>query len=251
MIAGRRARPRTSTKSCFAGYLNTAGLPDPDLVIRTAGEMRLSNFLLWQAAYAEFYSTPVYWPDFDEAEIDRALRGLRPARAPLRRPQRRRPPTATRATASTPKRPDGRLLLVQRLDHRRHRHTADRRRDLGRRRPARRASWRSPSSSRCMEFAVARATLSRTPMARARGAGRGGAARGRAAPARSTCSARLSASSSVPPGSVHADRETRRRTLQDLALGRRVVALLRRPGVATSSCCARPPTAATGCSSPC
>jgi undecaprenyl diphosphate synthase len=61
------------TEQSFEGYLNTAGLPDPDLVIRTAGEMRLSNFLLWQAAYAEFYATSVYWPDFDEAEIDRAL----------------------------------------------------------------------------------------------------------------------------------------------------------------------------------
>ncbi len=61
------------TEDTFATFLNTAGLPDPDLVIRTAGEMRLSNFLLWQAAYAEFYSTPVYWPDFDEAEVDRAL----------------------------------------------------------------------------------------------------------------------------------------------------------------------------------
>jgi len=60
-------------EATFGEYLGTAGLPDPDLVIRTAGEMRLSNFLLWQAAYAEFYSTPVYWPDFDEAEVDRAL----------------------------------------------------------------------------------------------------------------------------------------------------------------------------------
>jgi len=57
----------------FASYLNTDGLPDPDLVIRTAGEMRLSNFLIWQAAYAEYYFTPAYWPDFDVAEIDRAL----------------------------------------------------------------------------------------------------------------------------------------------------------------------------------
>ena len=65
--------PEDVSEESFAGYLDTAGLPDPDLVIRTAGEMRLSNFLLWQAAYAEFYSTPVYWPDFDEAEIDRAL----------------------------------------------------------------------------------------------------------------------------------------------------------------------------------
>jgi undecaprenyl diphosphate synthase len=57
----------------FAHYLYTSEIGDPDLVIRTAGEMRLSNFLLWQSAYAEFYATPTYWPDFDEAEIDRAL----------------------------------------------------------------------------------------------------------------------------------------------------------------------------------
>jgi undecaprenyl diphosphate synthase len=65
--------PEDVTEQSFAAYLNTAGLPDPDLVIRTAGEMRLSNFLLWQSAYAEFYATPVYWPDFDEAEVDKAL----------------------------------------------------------------------------------------------------------------------------------------------------------------------------------
>ena len=57
----------------LARYMYTNGLPDPDLVIRTAGEMRLSNFLLWQAAYAEFYSTDVLWPDFDESEASRAL----------------------------------------------------------------------------------------------------------------------------------------------------------------------------------
>jgi undecaprenyl diphosphate synthase len=54
-------------------YLYTSGLPDPDLVIRTAGEMRLSNFLIWQAAYAEYYSTPVYWPDFSPDELHKAL----------------------------------------------------------------------------------------------------------------------------------------------------------------------------------
>ena len=54
-------------------YMYTNGIPDPDLVIRTSGEQRLSNFLLWQAAYAEYYSTSVYWPDFNEAEVDRAL----------------------------------------------------------------------------------------------------------------------------------------------------------------------------------
>jgi undecaprenyl diphosphate synthase len=65
--------PEDITEESFDRLLGTAGMPEPDLVIRTAGEMRLSNFLLWQAAYAEFYATPVYWPDFDEAEIDRAL----------------------------------------------------------------------------------------------------------------------------------------------------------------------------------
>jgi undecaprenyl diphosphate synthase len=54
--------------------LYTAGLPELDLLIRTAGDMRISNFLLWQSAYAELYFTPTLWPDFDEREIDRALR---------------------------------------------------------------------------------------------------------------------------------------------------------------------------------
>ena len=60
-------------EALFSSYLYTAGLPDADLIIRTAGEMRLSNFLLWQSAYAEYYATPVYWPDFDAGEIERAL----------------------------------------------------------------------------------------------------------------------------------------------------------------------------------
>ena len=51
----------------------TAGMPGPDLIIRTAGEMRLSNFLIWQAAYAEYYSTPTFWPDFDREELRKAL----------------------------------------------------------------------------------------------------------------------------------------------------------------------------------
>jgi undecaprenyl diphosphate synthase len=57
----------------LAAHLYTRGLPDPDLVIRTAGEMRLSNFLLWQAAYSEFYSTSTLWPDFGGADFDEAL----------------------------------------------------------------------------------------------------------------------------------------------------------------------------------
>ena len=57
----------------FARYLHTRDMPDPDLIVRTAGEMRLSNFLLWQSAYAEFYTTPVLWPDFGEREALDAL----------------------------------------------------------------------------------------------------------------------------------------------------------------------------------
>lgn len=61
------------SEASFSSYLYTSELPDPDLIIRTAGEMRLSNFLLWQAAYAEFYSTSALWPDFDEFEVQKAL----------------------------------------------------------------------------------------------------------------------------------------------------------------------------------
>jgi len=65
--------PEQVDEATFAGYLDTRDLPDPDLVIRTAGEMRVSNFLVWQAAYAEYYFTNAYWPDFDETQVDRAL----------------------------------------------------------------------------------------------------------------------------------------------------------------------------------
>jgi undecaprenyl diphosphate synthase len=61
------------TEEVFASHLCTNELPDPDLIIRTAGEMRISNFLLWQGAYAEFCFSPVYWPDFDIQHIDAAL----------------------------------------------------------------------------------------------------------------------------------------------------------------------------------
>ena len=61
------------TESLFEQYLYTGDVPDPDLIIRTAGEMRLSNFLIWQSAYSEYYSTPVFWPDFDEGELYKAL----------------------------------------------------------------------------------------------------------------------------------------------------------------------------------
>jgi undecaprenyl diphosphate synthase len=65
--------PSKIDEATFGAYLNVKNIPDPDLVIRTAGELRLSNFLIWQAAYAEFYSTPAFWPDFDEGEVERAL----------------------------------------------------------------------------------------------------------------------------------------------------------------------------------
>ena len=65
--------PAAIDEELFSSYLYTAGLPDLDLFIRTGGEMRLSNFLLWQTAYAEYYTTPTYWPDFDEAELEKAL----------------------------------------------------------------------------------------------------------------------------------------------------------------------------------
>jgi undecaprenyl diphosphate synthase len=68
-----RVRPDEVDEEALASRLYTAGLPDPDLIIRTAGEMRISNFLLWQAAYAEYYTTPTLWPDFDEAEVEQAL----------------------------------------------------------------------------------------------------------------------------------------------------------------------------------
>ena len=61
------------TEESFGAYLDSAGIPDPDLLIRPGGEQRISNFLLWQCAYAEFYFTDVLWPDFDEKELDRAI----------------------------------------------------------------------------------------------------------------------------------------------------------------------------------
>ena len=61
------------TEDSFSQYLYTKGLPDPDLLIRTSGEKRISNFLLWQLSYAEFYFTEKFWPDFDEAEFRKAI----------------------------------------------------------------------------------------------------------------------------------------------------------------------------------
>jgi undecaprenyl diphosphate synthase len=61
-------------EALVSSYLYTVGQPDPDLIIRTSGEMRLSNFLVWQAAYAEFYTSPTLWPDFGRDELYEALK---------------------------------------------------------------------------------------------------------------------------------------------------------------------------------
>lgn len=65
--------PADIDEQCFAGYLSTQGIPDPELMIRTSGECRISNFLLWQLAYAEFYFTPVLWPDFRKEHFFEAI----------------------------------------------------------------------------------------------------------------------------------------------------------------------------------
>ena len=74
--AGER-KPEDLDEALFSSYLDSAGIPDPELIIRPSGEQRLSNFLLWQCAYAEFYYTDTLWPDFDEAELDRAIAAFR------------------------------------------------------------------------------------------------------------------------------------------------------------------------------
>ena len=65
--------PERLTEEQFGGYLYSAGVPDPDLVIRPSGEERISNFLLWQSAYTEFYFTDVLWPDFTPNHLDQAI----------------------------------------------------------------------------------------------------------------------------------------------------------------------------------
>jgi undecaprenyl diphosphate synthase len=65
--------PQQIDESAVAARLDTAGMPDPDLLIRTAGEMRISNFLLWQISYAELWITDVAWPDFAEQDLEAAI----------------------------------------------------------------------------------------------------------------------------------------------------------------------------------
>ena len=69
-----RLLPEDITEETISGFLDTKGLPDPDLLIRTSGEMRLSNFLLWQLAYTEFYFTDTAWPDFNKEELIKAIK---------------------------------------------------------------------------------------------------------------------------------------------------------------------------------
>ena len=71
--ADGRLNPQEITEDTISGYLDTAGVPDPDLLIRTSGEQRLSNFLMWQLAYTEFYFTDVAWPDFHKEDLIRAI----------------------------------------------------------------------------------------------------------------------------------------------------------------------------------
>jgi len=72
--ADDRLSPRSITEDLFADYLDTGGAGDPDILIRTAGEMRLSNFLLWQSSYTELYFTEVLWPDFRKEHLHAALK---------------------------------------------------------------------------------------------------------------------------------------------------------------------------------
>ena len=105
----RRAARGEIDEERFAGALALAGLPDPDLLIRTGGEQRISNFLLWNLAYTELYFSDTLWPDFDAAELDAALRVLRrrasgasarPASSCRARPRSEQAPCCTAANAS-------------------------------------------------------------------------------------------------------------------------------------------------------
>ena len=73
-VQEKKIFPEAITESLISQHLYTSGLPDPDLIIRTSGEMRLSNFLLWQAGYAEIFFTDTLWPDFTEKEFIEILK---------------------------------------------------------------------------------------------------------------------------------------------------------------------------------
>ncbi len=72
-MAAEGLKPEEITEESISAHLFTAGIPDPDLIIRTSGELRTSNFLIWQAAYAEYYPTPLFWPDFDKEALREAI----------------------------------------------------------------------------------------------------------------------------------------------------------------------------------
>ncbi|MBC7364108.1 MAG: isoprenyl transferase [Candidatus Aminicenantes bacterium] len=72
-VLKRKSKPDEVNEQMFSRYLDTAGIPDPDLMVRTSGEMRLSNFLLWQIAYTELYITPILWPDFRRIHLFEAI----------------------------------------------------------------------------------------------------------------------------------------------------------------------------------
>ena len=72
-IVAEGSAPEDITEQVISDHLDTAGIPDPDLLIRTSGELRLSNYLMWQLAYTEFYFTDVPWPDFNKAELEKAI----------------------------------------------------------------------------------------------------------------------------------------------------------------------------------
>ena len=72
-VVAEGLQPEDITEATLSAHLYTGGQPDPDLIIRTSGELRVSNFLIWQGAYSEYYIAPVYWPDFDKDQLRRAL----------------------------------------------------------------------------------------------------------------------------------------------------------------------------------
>ena len=76
-VADGKLRPEDITPDSFTGFLDAPDIPDPDLIIRTSGEQRLSNFLLWQSAYSELVFVPTYWPDFDRAALEAAIESFR------------------------------------------------------------------------------------------------------------------------------------------------------------------------------
>ncbi len=76
-VAAGRLKPEEITPESLSGYFDAPDIPDPDLIIRTSGEQRLSNFLLWQSAYSELVFVPTYWPDFDRAALEAAIESFR------------------------------------------------------------------------------------------------------------------------------------------------------------------------------